>query len=152
MKRPSAIEMLIEMRRRERDRVAGICAQAQRDVDAATGTLRMLTQYRSDYENRAPKNGQSATDTLRVQVHERFVDKLGLAIGEQDNLVGNLNERSEQQQRALSDRQRRLKAMETLALRRETERLKRLESLEQKQTDEFATQAYARARREGNKP
>ncbi|MCX7271633.1 MAG: flagellar export protein FliJ [Burkholderiales bacterium] len=152
MKRPSAIELLIEMRRRERDRVAGICAQAQRDVDTATGTLRMLTQYRSDYESRAPKNSQGATDTLRVQVHERFVDKLGLAIGEQDNLVGNLSERSEQQQQALSDRQRRLKAMETLALRRETERLKRLESLEQKQTDEFATQAYARARREGNKP
>lgn len=148
MKRPPVLGLLIELQRRERDRVAGQAAQTQRDVDAAAGTLRMLNDYRNDYEARSPKAGRAPTDTVRVRVHEAFVAKLGRAIGEQDTLLDHLAQRNEAQRLALIERQRRLKALETLALRRETERRKRLESLEQKQTDEFAAQAYARSSRQ----
>jgi len=148
LKRQPVLSLLIDLQRRERDRVAGVAAQAQRDVDAAAGTLRMLNDYRNDYEARSPKSGRSATDTLRVRVHEAFVGKLGRAIGEQDTLLAHLAQRNETQRLALVERQRRVKALETLELRRATERRKRLESLEQKQTDEFAAQAYARISRQ----
>ena len=148
MKRQPVLGLLIELRRRERDRVAGQAAQSQRDVDAAAGTLRMLNEYRHDYEARSPKAGRASTDTLRVRVHEAFVGKLGRAIGEQDTLLDHLAQRNDAQRLALVERQRRLKALETLALRRETERRKRLESLEQIQTDEFAAQVHARASRQ----
>ncbi len=151
MTRQTAMSLLIDLRRRERDRVAGIAAQAQRDVDAAASTLKMLGDYRNDYESRSPKAARNPTDTLRVRVHEAFVDKLGRAIGEQDSLLDHLNQRREQQRLALLERQRGLKALETLVSRRESEQLRRQESYEQKQTDEFAAQAYFRTRRTGAK-
>jgi flagellar export protein FliJ len=149
VKRQSALELLIGLRRRERDQVAGVAAQAQRDAETASSTLRMLDTYRADYESRSPKLSQTATSTLSIQVHEAFVGKLGRAIGEQDALVTHLNERSSQQRAALTDRQQRLRALEMLALKRELEQRKRLAALEQKQTDEFAMQVYARANRPG---
>ena len=148
MKARSTLSLLIEMQRRERDRVAGLAAQAQRDVDAAAGTLRMLNEYRNDYEARSPKAHRAPTDTLRVQVHEAFVGKLGRAIGEQDTLLEHLSQRNDAQRLALVERQRRVKALETLDERREAARRKRLDALEQKQTDEFAAQAHARASRQ----
>jgi len=148
VKRQPVLGLLIDLQRRERDRVAGVAAQAQRDVDAAEGTLRMLNDYRNDYEARSPKAGHAATDTLRVRVHEAFVSKLGRAIGEQDTLIEHLSQRSEVQRLALVERQRKVKALETLAMRRDAERRKRLDSLEQKQTDEFAAQAHARISRQ----
>lgn len=149
MKRRGSLALLVELSRRERDRVAGIAAQAQRDLDAATKTRRMLGDYRNDYEANAPKGPARHTDALRVRVHEAFVGKLDRAIGEQDALLGHLHGRHEQQRAALSERQRRLKALETLQTRRADEAARRQASNEQKQTDEFAVQAHARTRREG---
>lgn len=144
MSRPSTLSMLIDMRRRERDRIAGQAAQAQRDRDAAASTLRTLSSYQEDYRQRSPKNARQSTDTGAVRVHETFVGKLGHAIGQQDALTRTLDDRHRQQLVALAEGERRLKALETLVQRREAARRRRQESLEQKQTDEFAAQAHAR--------
>jgi flagellar FliJ protein len=78
-------------------------------------------------------------------VHENFVGKLGQAINQQDALTRSLDDRHRQQLAALAEGERRLKALETLVQRREAAQRRRQESREQKQTDEFAAQAYARA-------
>lgn len=150
MKARSGLSLLIELRRMERDRVAGVAARGQRDVDSAQNTLQMLHNYKADYERRSPKSEQAATDALRVRVHEAFVGKLGGAIGEQDALLAHLRQRRDEQRAALAEGERRLRALETLAARREAEERKRLERIEQKQTDEFASQAYRRNTKQGN--
>jgi flagellar export protein FliJ len=143
--RRNALPLLIELRRRERDRVATIAAQAQRDTQNAAGTLRMLDGYRLDYMNRSPKTSMQATDPARLQIHDAFVGKLGEAIDDQTSRLRMLSEREAAQRVALAEQERRLKALEILSHRRETERRRRLETLDQKLNDEFAAQAHRRA-------
>jgi len=140
----SPLPLLIELRRRERDRVAGIAAQAQRDADGASATLRMLEGYRLEYRQRGPKAALQQTEVGSVRIHEHFVGKLDAAIDDQAQRVQVLVDRERTQRTALADEQRRLKALEVLQQRRESARRRRLEIAEQKQTDEFAAQAHAR--------
>jgi flagellar FliJ protein len=142
----ASLSLLIELRRRERDRVAGVAAQARREADNATATLRMLEGYLREYRQRAPKALLQPTEASSVRIHEHFVGKLDTAIDDQTQRAKALCEREIAQRAALSEEQRRLKALEVLEQRRESARRRRLEVAEQKQTDEFAAQAFARGR------
>ena len=150
MKQGNALPLLIELRRRERDRVAAIAAQAQRDAQSAAGTLRMLDGYRQDYMTRSPKSATQATDSGRLQIHDAFVGKLGEAIEDQTSRLRLLSEREAAQRAALGEQERRLRALETLSKRRELQRMRRLEAQDQKMNDEFAALAHRQAaHREG---
>lgn len=145
MSRRNALPLLIELRRRERDRVAAVAAQAQRDAQNAAGTLRMLDGYRHDYMARSPKVSTQTTDPGRLQIHDAFVGKLGEAIDDQKGRLGILEQRETVQRAALAEQERRLKALEILSERRESQRRRRLETLDQKMNDEFAALAHRRA-------
>jgi flagellar FliJ protein len=85
-------------------------------------------------------------------VHEAFTGRLDLAIDQQAQLAEQLVELRTQREEALAQRQRRLKAFETLQARRETAAQQRAQRNDQRQTDEFATQAYLRQQRKGRNP
>lgn len=146
MNRNRTLELLIDLQRRDRDRRAGVAARARREADTAGSTLRMLEGYRSDYDQRAPKRGTRAFDTRTVQVHEAFTGKLDQAIGDQQTLARRLDETAALRETDLAEQQRRLKALETLAERRAQAARLRAQRIEQRQTDEFASQAHLRAR------
>ncbi len=151
MKRETTLDLLIELERRERDRVAQVTAQARRESDAAGSTLQMLRGYRLDYDARSPKRGSQDFTTTKVQVHEHFVQRLDRAIDDQHALAGRLDAATQEREAQLLERQRRLKALETLSLRRETlARLAERRS-DQRQTDEFAIQAFLRSHGRGHR-
>ena len=146
MKRNATFELLIDLHKRERDRAAKIAAQARRDADAAGSTLQMLQGYRLDYDTKSPTRSLQPINTTKVKVHEKFTARLDTAIGEQDTIREQLTDVSRVREHALNERQRRLKALETVALRRDMAERLRQRLREQKATDEFATQAYLRAK------
>lgn len=147
MSRSSQLELLIELQRRERDRVAALAARARSDANTAESTLQMLVGYRADHDTRSPKRATAAFTATTVRVHEAFTGKLDHAIGEQGAISDRLAEASAAQTNALAERQRRLKALETLAERRAVAARQKSERFEQNQTDEYAIQAYLRSQR-----
>jgi flagellar FliJ protein len=148
MTRRTTLSFLIELQRRERDRVAALAARARREAESATSTLQMLEDYRRDYDTRSPKVARRAFTATSIGVHERFTGKLDRAIDEQGRLRVRLAEASSEREGDLAQGQRRLKALETLHERREADLRLRTRRAEQIQTDEFATQVYLRNRRE----
>ena len=151
MSRNRTLDLLIELQRRDRDRHAGIAARSRRESDTAGSTLKMLEGYRSDYDQRAPKRGARPFDTGTVRVHEAFTAKLDRAIDDQDELSTRLGETAARHETELAEQQRRLKALETLAERRDKAARLRAQRVEQRQTDEFASQAHLRARKEAER-
>ena len=151
MSRDRTLELLIELQRRERDRRAGLAARAQRESDTADSTLRMLRGYRADYDLRAPKRGARPFDSGSVRVHEAFTGKLDQAVSEQGILTDRLASVAAQREADLAEQQRRLKALETLVERRENAARLRAQRADQRQTDEFASQAHLRARIEARR-
>jgi flagellar FliJ protein len=147
MSAAKTLDLLIDLQRLERDRAAGVAAQARRESDTADSTLRMLRGYRSDYDSRSPKSAPRSFTSTAVRVHEAFTSKLDQAIGEQHHLAGRLADLARERDGELAERQRRLKALETLLERRAAAARHKRAKLEQGQTDEFATQSYLRARR-----
>jgi flagellar export protein FliJ len=145
MTRRNALALLIELRRRDRDRVAAVAAQAQREARNAAGTLNMLDGYRQDYLTRTPKASTQTTDSGSIQIHDAFVGKLGEAIEDQTSRLRLLSEREAAQRAALVEQERRLRALETLNKQRELQRQRRREALDQKMNDEFAALAHRRA-------
>ncbi len=149
MKRSPALNLLIELERRKRDGEAGVAARARRDADTAGSTLQMLQGYRLDYDTRSPKQGAEVFHTAKVRVHEAFTGKLDLAIDQQAQLAQQLAALRTQREQALAERQRRLKAFETIQARREAAAQQQAQRNDQRQTDEFAAQAYLRLQRRG---
>ncbi|MCL4748369.1 MAG: hypothetical protein KJZ83_23595, partial [Burkholderiaceae bacterium] len=86
MTRRATLSFLIELQRRERDRVAGLAARARSESESASSTLQMLQGYRRDYDTRSPKVARRAFSAVAVDVHERFTAKLDHANVEQDRL------------------------------------------------------------------
>ena len=150
MKRTPTLDLLIDLERRERDRAATEAARTRRDTDAAASTLDMLVGYRADHHARTPKLGERPFTSAAVRVHEAFSGRLDQAIGEQGAMVDRLATAAAERDRALIERQRRLKALETLAQRRAEAAQRRAQRAEQRQTDEFAIQAFLRSQRKGS--
>ncbi len=152
MKRSPTLALLIELERRRRDSEAGVAARARREADTAGSTLQMLQGYRLDYDTRSPKQGSEVFHSAKVRVHEAFTGRLDLAIDQQAQLAQQLADLRTQRESALAERQRRLKAFETLQARREASAQQRAQRNDQRQTDEFAAQAYLRLQRKGRNP
>ena len=78
MTRRATLSFLIELQRRERDRVAALAARARREVESATSTLQMLRDYRRDYDARSPNVARRPFTTNSVGVNSpglRFPSK-----------------------------------------------------------------------------
>lgn len=153
MIRKHLLDKLIERSREARDQAASEAASAQRTHKSAQSTLAMLGQYRRDYDLRAPKNQQAPTDAQRVVCHEAFVGQLERAHTDQTArtkvTAGVVAERDA----VLVERQRRLKAFETLLSRREQAQALRRNRLDQSINDEHAARmARAASGNKGYRP
>lgn len=118
-------------------------ANAHAKVRTAQSTYHTLDAYRAQYAGRLRHITSTTKDALAN--HQRFLDKLGFAIDQQQQSVVQANEVLAHQQQAWSNSMRKLKAMELVRERRLTEALNAQKRLEQKQSDEFAARAARRA-------
>jgi len=139
MDRPDALQILVDLRRKEADDAARALAERQQQASQAQQQLRALEQYLEDYrvglQQRCEHGGFSAATWANYQ---RFIAMLERAIDEQRNVLQHWENQVEAGRQAWQQCQRRLKSVDTLVERRAHESEQRAARREQKLNDEFA--------------
>ncbi|MFT3802854.1 MAG: flagellar FliJ family protein [Burkholderiaceae bacterium] len=141
------LDTLIELSGRHRDEAAGHAADARRASDQVQAMKRQLQQYRAEYDARSPVRAGQQTGPQQIERHLRFVARLDYAIGDQERRHEQARRVQAQREAELIERQKRLKAFETLKLRRDQADARRQERHEQRLTDEQATRIHQRRTR-----
>lgn len=139
MSRKRVFDTLIELSRTARDEAAAAAAQSQRNAEQAAQVVAQLRDYRREYDQRNPKRLDNELVTVDIEMHQRFVDKLDVAINDQVRRHQGIKREHKQRELVLTEVQRRLKAFETVQQRRDRSELAREARREQRATDELAT-------------
>lgn len=100
--------------------------------------LSQLASYREEYHQRLTQNTQQGMQMAAWREFQLFMDKLDQAITLQGEEVDKCQRHWEGGRREWLERQRQLKAYDTLSQRHATSEIKREAKKEQKEQDEFA--------------
>lgn len=145
MSHPSPMPMLIEIAKKERDTAAGAMATAARALEAAQAQLSLLHGYRADYVSKQEQLLTQGTEAALARSYRQFIEKLDVAIAQQDAECQRLQARLNVAQAKLANTQRRVSSFQTLQERRASEQVAVERKQEQKQNDEVASQKAARS-------
>lgn len=143
---PRVLKVLIEQALERRDDAATVAARARRDRDAAAATLRTLTDYREESLTRGPVREGAPVGVAQLRAAVQFDARLVAAIHQQYRQHVQRRDESVARDADLLERQRRLKALQTLEERRERQATKVAARREQRVLDEYATNLAARRR------
>lgn len=143
-----SLSLAIQLATDRRDEASRQLAQAQRTQASAHDQMGQLERYAQDSENRWIGSAQVSMDPEVLRHHYQFMDRLRHAIGLQSDVLGNLQGQVELARRQLLEAETRLAGLNKVLQRKQQEELRAQERREQRQTDEFATQQYLRARRD----
>jgi flagellar FliJ protein len=141
---PRVLRLLIDAARERRDDAAQRAAGARRERDAAATTLRTLTDYREESLARAPARAGHPVGIAQLHTARHFDARLVAAIGQQHQTHAERSREADAQDAALVERQQRLKALQTLQERRARDAGMQAAKREQRALDEFATNLSAR--------
>jgi flagellar FliJ protein len=139
------LPMLIDQARTVRDQQAARLQQAQGALQQAQGTLERLHAFRIECLARSPAAVLGRSDGAGLADYQRFVTRLDEAIAAQRQQAELRQAAMLKQQQVLQQAQQRLLAFDTLDRRYATQRAARELRHEQRQSDEFAARATARA-------
>jgi len=142
------LRLLIDRATEQREEAALRVAQARKDHEAAARTLGTLTDYREQSLERGPVRSQVATDTRQLSIAGQFDARLVAAIEQQTGQTQARAQQVEVRQTEAAQAYQRLKALETIAQRREQRAQKVMARREQRMIDAFATDQAARRRKE----
>jgi flagellar FliJ protein len=140
------LKLLIEQALERRDDAAGRAADARRQRDAAAATLRTLTDYREESLARAPVRAGAEVGIAQLASATHFDSKLVAAIRQQYGQHAQRDADASAREAALRDRQRRLKALQTLEERRARQASRLAARREQHALDDYSNQLSARTR------
>jgi flagellar FliJ protein len=146
--RQSALDLAIEQATQRHLGEEKALAGARTQLHNAQTTHATLDAYRAEYAGRL-RHVATATQQALLN-HRRFLDKLTLALDQQQHEVDVAGEAVVRQQAAWLESMRKLKAMELLRSRRAAAEQHRLRRIEQKQSDEFAARGIRRAQAAAN--
>jgi flagellar FliJ protein len=140
----SLMRLLIDQALARRDDASTRAAGARRERDAAAATLATLTGYREDSLQRGPVRAGEALGIEQLRSATQFDARLIAAIRQQHGQHVARQADAAARDAELVESQRRLKALETLAQRREQARHRVEARREQRILDEYATNLSAR--------
>jgi len=140
----SALETLIELSQTRMDDAAKRLGQLLASSQAHEEKLRMLEQYRGEYQNRfrTAVQGGIGPDALRNYSH--FLIKLDEAIIEQQRIVEHAQAHVAAGRQSWVDERNRKKAFDTLAVRQQRIVQQREFKAEQRLTDEHSAKLFRR--------
>lgn len=145
------LNLLIDRALRQRDDTTRELVQAREDHATAHRVLGTLHDYRTQSLERSPVRSQRSTDPQQLAIAGQFDARLRAAIEQQtaqtDARARTVNDR----QRDAAEAYRRLKALETIAQRRQQRELVVTTRREQRLLDEFATDKVARREEESTR-
>jgi len=147
MSRPFRLQPILELAEKEAEKSAARLGALNLQKQQVESKLSLLLQYREDYlaRFRAGMQGNTGGDGWR-NFHD-FMDKLDAAITQQQAMVRHAEDVMLKGQAEFRERQRRVKAFDTLAGRhRDSENL-RENRAEQRSLDELAATVTARGGR-----
>jgi flagellar FliJ protein len=144
-----ALPLLISTAEAARDQQAAALARAREAVRQAEATQQRLRDFRAECLARSAAGRVGSGDASSLQVYQQFVTRLDEAIALQQGELAQRARRAGEQQLHLQRAQQKLLAFQALQRRDEGQRRAREQRREQRDADEFAARAYARALREG---
>lgn len=144
----SSMQVAIELATRQRDQRARELAQALGSLQHAQGQIGQLQGYASETDARWLARGPGGVDSVVMQNHYQFMDKLQEAIQIQTRVVVDAEQSLAVRRQALLEADQRLATWKEVLARMQAEQRARQARTEQKQSDELATQQFERRRRE----
>lgn len=141
-----ALQLAITQATQQRDARARTHAQAQRTLQYAQGQLDQLQNYASDTDARWIGGHAVNLSVELIKHHYQFMDRLHNAVHLQQGVIANLVRQLEQAHQALLQAEARLAAFQQVLKNRHAAAQHEQQRREQRATDEFAAQSYARGR------
>lgn len=132
------LQTLLELAQNQSDEAGRKLQLLKVKWQEAEQKLTQLTLFRDEYRNRLLQNTQQGMQMAAWREFQLFMDKLDKAIGFQVDEVAKCKQRWEAGQREWLERQRQMKAYDTLSHRHAVSEAKREAKIEQNEQDEFA--------------
>lgn len=137
------LQLAIEMAERQRDALAQVFAQAQRDVGMGQQQLEQLHSYAQDTEARWSRENMVLSAEL-IRHHYQFVDRLRHAMGMQEGVIANLQRQEGNARAALIQAETRVSGLKKVLEKRKLLLVATEQRREQGRMDEMAALVYAR--------
>ncbi len=135
-----ALNALLEHAERQRDEALARLVQAEESGRRLRNQWEQLRAYRADYEARAPGLGGQAAPIELLRCHQGFVQRLDQAMNQQSALLHSAEQQLVIKRQLLLERETHVASVRKLAERRLQEHQRASARLEQKRSDEAATQ------------
>lgn len=132
---------LLSQTERERDAALAESQRCAQTLEAARAQAEQLVAYRRDYEQRYAEKFRQEGGMELMHVYRAFMDRLNLAVDQQQRVAQHAAVKAEQAREALVQRELRVASVRKLIERRQHEMRASAERRDQKQTDEFAARA-----------
>lgn len=142
----NSLMLAVEQAVRRRDEAVLQLMQARKNLDFGRHQLLQLQDYVGEKDARFLSPQKNGFSSEVVRHHYQFMGRLQHAIGLQCNMVVQLEERLSQAQDSLMNAEIRLQGLRKVVQLRQAEIQQRKDRFEQRQTDEFSNQQYARKR------
>lgn len=138
MSKPFRLQTILDLAEREAEKSAARLGTINAQVLQAETKLNLLLQHREDYLARFRSGMRQDPHSAGWRNFHDFMDKLDAAITQQRVIVGHAHELMRKGQVEYCDRQRRVKAFDTLAERHRNAETRRTGQAEQRAVDEVA--------------
>jgi len=146
MKKSESFQMLKDLASEQEQKALQAVADANSRLDHAVRQLKMLEQYRHEYLQKLQNSMVVGTRSSMAANTQRFIDNIDVAIAKQKNQVRTCEQQVMQQKEIWLEQRKKTRSMSTLLEREHMRELKKVVRNEQKRNDEFALQAYRRAK------
>lgn len=144
----SGIQLAIELAVKQRDiRQKGLAVLERRSV-AAQGQMEQLRSYAADKDAGWIEAAPGVLSGELIRHHYQFMGRLQQAVEMQTEVLSQVNSQVHEARMALADAEIRLEGLRRILSLRVSAKDLLLKRREQKQTDDFASQQYARKRAE----
>jgi flagellar FliJ protein len=142
MSKTQTFEFLIQLAVEKRDLAARALAGSRRQAEDAHRKLDMLSRYHRDYLARVHNaDAGGGTDPVRIANYRAFIDKLELALHQQQRDTEACESYSNACFHRLQGEEKKLRSLQTAHGRRADEAKRSAGRFEQKRMDEFAARA-----------
>ena len=142
----SGISLAIELAVKRRDICQRRVAMLERHSAAAQGQMEQLRSYAADKDAGWIDAAPGIFSGELIRHHYQFMERLQQAVEMQTGVLGQANDRVAEARAALANAEIRLEGLNRILKLRVSAKDLLLKRREQKQTDDFASQQYARKR------
>ncbi len=136
------LQTLLDLANSRMDDAARKLGELIASEHAVEEKLTLLVDYRKEYQARFVETARNGIGPDAWRNFSAFLGKLDDAIAQQQRLVSDSRQRTEQGQQAWVDQRNKVKAFDTLSHRHQSEQARKEAKQEQRLTDEHAAKQF----------